>query len=412
MKLLACFLPSHLRNKMHNVIKLLSILSNIIFHVRENVYRLSHWESWHWLIKYIPILPVWLWLCWRARSFCFFTASNPSLTFGGLDGESKKEMYDQLPPFSCPKTFFIERGTPIATLEKIMTCDLSFPVAVKPDVGRMGLMFRKIDSFGELYDYHRRMTVDYLIQEFVDYPIEVSVFYYRFPGHASGTITGFIKKQCLSVTGDGTSTLLELMRSYSRVRFRLGEMKVKHADNLNKVIPQGEQYILSHALNLSRGGQLISLEHEKDERLLSVFDELSNYTRYFYFGRYDIKCASIEDLKCGRNFKILEFNGGGAEPHHVYGNGNTLIKAMRILIHHWYVLFQISEMNNEKGIPYWSLKKGYAHFKKAGEHINCLRKLDAATSDKIQRRRKELPYLKPEIELVSSLIDSYVNSRN
>jgi hypothetical protein len=321
-------------------------------------------------------------------------------------------MYDQLPPFSCPKTFVIEAGTSLSVLEKIMTSDLSFPVAVKPDVGRMGLMFRKIESFGELYDYHRRMTVDYLIQEFVDYPIEVSVFYYRFPGQARGTITGFIKKECLSVTGDGTSTLSQLMRSYSRVRFRLEEIEVKHADNLNMVIPRGEQYTLSHALNLSRGGQLISLEHEKDERLLTVFDELSNYTRYFYFGRYDIKCASIEDLKNGRNFKILEFNGGGAEPHHVYGNGNTLIQALRILIHHWNVLFQISEKNNERGIPYWSLKKGYTHFRKAGEHIKTLRRLDATTSDKTKIRTKELPYLKPEVKLVSSLIDSYVNSKN
>jgi len=276
----------------------------------------------------------------------------------------------------------------------------------------MGLMFRKINSFGELYDYHRRMTCDYLLQEFVDYPVEVSVFYYRFPGKASGTITGFIKKECLSVTGDGTSTLLELMGSYPRVRFRLEEMKAKHASHLNKVIPQGEQYILSHALNLSRGGQLISLEHEKDERLLSLFDELSNYTRFFYFGRYDIKCASIEDLKCGKNFKVLEFNGGGAEPHHVYGNGNTLFQALRILVHHWNILFQISEMNNEKGIPYWSFDKGYAHFKKAGEHIKDLKKLDAATLDKIPNKRKELPYLRPEVKLVSSLIDSYVNSKN
>lgn len=412
MKLLACFLPCHLRNKVHNVIKLLSSLSNIIYFIRENFYRLSHWETWHWFVKYIPILPVWLWLCWRARSFWFFTTSNPSLTFGGFDGESKKEMYDQLPPYSCPKTFFIQHGTSIATLEEIMTSDLSFPVAVKPDVGRMGLMFRKIDSFGELYDYHRRMTADYLLQEFVDHPIEVSVFYYRFPGEKVGTITGFIKKEQLTVTGDGTSTLLQLMGSYSRVRFRLDEMKVKHASNLNKVIPQGEQYVLSHALNLSRGGQLVSLEHEKDERLLSLFDELSNYARFFYFGRYDIKCASIEDLKCGRNFKILEFNGGGAEPHHVYGNGNTLMQALKILVHHWKVLFQISERNREKGIPYWSFEKGYAHFKKSAEHIRRLKELDTTTSDKTQCNGKELPYLKPEVKLVSSLIDSYVNSKN
>ena len=69
-------------------------------------------------------------------------------------------------------------------------------------------------------------------------------------------------------------------------------------------------------------------------------------------------------------------------------------------------------MNNEKGIPYWSLEKGYAHIKKAGDHIKKLRRLDVTMSDKAKRRRKELPYLRPEVKLVSSLIDSYVNSKN
>ena len=120
----------------------------------------------------------------------------------------------------------------------------------------------------------------------------------------------------------------------------------------------------------------------------------------------------MEDLKNGKNFKILEFNGGGAEPHHVYGNGNTLLQAWKILIHHWYILFLISRKNNEKGFRYWSFKKGYEHFKKAGEYFERLKKLDSATSDKTQKSKLALPYLKPEVNLASSIIDSYVNSRN
>lgn len=300
----------------------------------------------------------------------------------------------------------------VAELERIMTTELAFPVAVKPNSGRMGLMFRKIESFGELYNYHRRMKFDYLIQEFVDYPLEVSVFYYRFPGASRGKITGFIKKECLSVTGDGTSTLLQLIESYSRVRFRHAEMKSKHARNLGLVIPAGKEYVLSHALNLSRGGRLVSLEHEKDERLLNVFDRLSHYAYYFYFGRYDIKCTSLEDLKNGKNFKILEFNGGGAEPHHVYGNGYSLTQAWKILIHHWYVLYLISKENNKKGFRYWSFKKGYDHFKKAVEYLGSLKSLEASISDNTRRAKQVLPYLKPEVKLASSLIDTYVNSRN
>ena len=59
-------------------------------------YRLTHWETWYYITKYIPLAPVWLWYCLRARSCWFFTPSNPTLTFGGFEGESKKEMYDQM----------------------------------------------------------------------------------------------------------------------------------------------------------------------------------------------------------------------------------------------------------------------------------------------------------------------------
>ena len=71
------------------------------------IYRIAHWETWHYLAKYIPISPAWLWYCMRSGSLWFFTPSNPTLTFGGFEGESKKEMYDQLPPGSYPKTVYI-----------------------------------------------------------------------------------------------------------------------------------------------------------------------------------------------------------------------------------------------------------------------------------------------------------------
>ncbi len=109
----------------------------------------------------------------------------------------------------------------------------------------------------------------------------MSVFYYRFPNRQKGTITGFLKKELLQVIGNGKSTLLQLIQDYDRVQSRLEEMKVKHAENLPLIIAEDEIYILSHALNLSRGSKLVSLQHEIDERLLKVFDDLSYYTKYF-----------------------------------------------------------------------------------------------------------------------------------
>lgn len=339
--------------------------------------RLTQWETWDWRIKYILIAPAWLFYCIRARSLWFFTASNPTLTFGGFDGESKREMYAQLPPGSYPKSIFISPSIPRTELLKLVQDGgFRYPVAAKPDIGKMGFMFRKINSPQDLEKYHSEIICDYIIQDWVDSPLEVSVFYYRLPGSQKGNISGFVRKDFLEVTGDGKSTLWELIRKYPRVQFRLGEMKRKHAGKLEHVLAKGERYCLSPALNLSRGGKLVSLEHEKDERLLKVFDDVSHHTGAFYYGRYDVKCNSIEELKQGKFF-ILEYNGSGAEPHHVYGNGYSLWDACLILIAHWDILHRISRENRRAGFEYWNFLRGWNFLRNAAKHQQNLKELDA-----------------------------------
>lgn len=338
-------------------------------------YVIAHWETWDWRIKYLFIGPAWIWCCIRARSPWFFTAANPSLTFGGFEGESKMEMYRQLPPGSYPRSVCIRHGSSFAEVENVLA-RFTFPVAVKPDIGKMGFMFRTLDTVQELSVYHEKISCDYIIQEVVSYPLEVSVFYYRFPGEQKGHITGFVKKEFLEVKGDGKSTLWDLILRYPRVRFRLEEMRAKHAHQLDRVLRRGEAFRLSQALNLSRGGKLVSLEHEKDERLLKVFDDISHYAGHFYFGRYDIKCHSVESLKQGRDFSILEYNGSGAEPHHVYGNGYTLWEACSILVWHWNILCRISRMNAQRGFSYWTFMRGLKFLQEASRHLKKLKRTD------------------------------------
>lgn len=342
------------------------------------LYTITHWEAWDWRLKYVPLIPSWVSYCIKSGSFWFFTPSNPSLVFGGFDGVSKREMYNQLPSSLYPKSIFISPELSFEEVENLCALNsLNYPIAVKPEIGRMGFMFRKIKTIDNLKLYHEKMPVNYIIQDFVNYPIEVSVFYYRFPEEKHGTITGFIKKESFQLVGDGKSMLLELIMNSPRARLRMEEMKLKHKDKLKDIIPRGEIFYLSHALNLSRGGKLVNLEHEKDERLLKIFDDLSHHTKYFYYGRYDIKCASIEDLKRGKNYFILEYNGSGGEPHHVYGNGNTLVKACQILMQHWSVMYKISKFNYNKGIDYWKPYQGWKFIKDANKHVKKLKQLDS-----------------------------------
>lgn len=263
-------------------------------------------------------------------------------------------------------------------VQELMTENsLIFPVAVKPNVGMMGLMFRKIDTLDELILYHKTMTVTYIIQELITYPIELSVFYYRYPADEKGHITGFVRKEALEVTGDGILTLQQLMKGLeSRPGFKSGEWEIKHRSRLQQVIPKGEIFKLAWVANLSRGGTIVNIEDQKDDKLLRVFDALSHFSGQLFYGRYDIKCTSVEDLKAGNNFSILEFNGTGAEPHHMYGNGNNLLQAFKIIIFHWKVMFHIARYHHKKGIAFKTLQEGMHFTKTSNRHFNYLRVLD------------------------------------
>ena len=114
-------------------------------------FKLTHWESWHYMAKYIPIMPVWAWYCLRSRSLWFFTPSNPTISFGGFEGETKSEMYAQLPKGSYPESIYILPSLAVQQVEELLQqSSLKFPFAAKPDAGMMGFMFRRINNLDEL----------------------------------------------------------------------------------------------------------------------------------------------------------------------------------------------------------------------------------------------------------------------
>jgi hypothetical protein len=343
----------------------------------KRLYRLlTRWEQWNFFALYLPLFPVWCWYCIKSRSFWFFSSSNPTITFGGFEGEGKKEMYDQLPQGWFPKTHYVQPGA-VPGVVKQALCDAGFalPFVVKPDVGMKGILFRKIEHWQQFGQYHERMPVTYLVQELVDYPIELSVFYYRYPGAAKGTISGCIQKELLLVVGNGHSSLQELICQHPRALLRFEEMQHRHGEQFDWVVPEGHRFYLSYAGNHNRGARFIDLMHQVDDALLSFFDQLSHRTS-FYYGRYDLKCLSLQSLKEGRSFSILEFNGCGAEPNHIYDAGLSVWQAYRILLSHWKALYQISAANHRKGHRYWSFKEGWHFLKEARNHFALLEKID------------------------------------
>jgi hypothetical protein len=345
--------------------------------VKRLIKQLSDWEHWPFKILYAPLTPIWLWYIIRSGSVWFFTPSNPKLTFGGMEGEPKQEMHDLLPPEFAPATFNV---LPTIDFEKVeqslLTYKIDFPLIVKPEVGGQGILFRKLDSLEDLKYYHTKVPVEYIVQEMITYPMEVSVFYYRHPHQLKGKVTGFLHKIPLLVIGDGVQTLHELIKLHPKASKRDAELKIAHELNLNKVLPEGEKYMLSYAANHNRGAQFINLQNEIDDRLVCIFDKISLDLNDFFYGRYDIMCTSVEDLKQEKNFSILEYNGCGAEPNHFYDTGYTLMGAYKEILMHWKALYEISSYNNKQGIKYWAFFKGVKFLAATKKHYKIIKEAD------------------------------------
>lgn len=297
--------------------------------------------------------------------------------FSGFEGETKEEMFQQIQPEVIPSTIYIQPGENLEAVTcKMKTACLHFPVAAKPDVGTKGLLFRKIENKEQLAAYHAAMPITYLIQELITWPLELSIFYVRYPGEMNGRITGLIAKEYLHVKGDGKSTLRELIERHPKAFMMAEEQKHKHAQELSIVPANNEIYYLNELGNHNRGATFVNLTNEIDDRLLCVMNKINVYSKYFHYGRYDIKTTSLEDLKQGKNISILEFNGVGAEPNHIYDMGLTYTQAIRIIAKHWKYMYEIGKINYKKGVPYIPFRKGLSMLKASNRHTKLMQQLD------------------------------------
>ena len=321
--------------------------------------RITNWEAWPFKLLYTPLSVFWLWYVIKSKAVWFFTSSNPKITFGGMEGEPKKEMYDLLPKELYPPTFTVLPSEDIVIVqEKLLLHNIQYPFIVKPEVGGQGILLRKINNLHELQHYHSLMQWEYIVQQLVQYPMEVSVFYIRHPAESKGIITGFLHKIPLQVTGNGKDTLETLVKQHPKGNKLLKSLRAKHTDAWMQPVTEGEKYMLSYAANHNRGARFIDLKNEIDGRLVNLFDDISSTGNEFYYGRYDSMCTNVEDFKAGKNFTILEYNGCGAEPNHFYDTGYTLSGAYKEILKHWKALYHISKYNRQRGVEPWPLNKG------------------------------------------------------
>ncbi|MBS1599999.1 MAG: D-alanine--D-alanine ligase [Bacteroidetes bacterium] len=326
--------------------------------------RLFHWEYWSFNTIYIPIYIIWIWLCLRARSFFFFAAANPKIKNGGFLNESKKDIFPLIPAGVHPKTIFFSTPSNVdMVLSDLKKNGLHFPLIGKPDIGGRGRGVKALRDEQDVKEYLKMAFLDFHIQEFVPYKNEVGIFYYRYPGKSNGSISGIVGKEFLKVIGDGVSSIKQLLLKDKRAILQLENLQETNPDLLLTVLPAGEERVIVPYGNHARGAKFLDYSDRVNEKLTVTIDRICKMIPEFYFGRLDIRFSSWEELEQGLNFSIIEVNGAGSEPTHIYDPRHSVFFAWKEIVRHWVILWRISRMNHKLGIPYLTMKEGIQMFK-------------------------------------------------
>lgn len=313
-------------------------------------FKWTHWEYWPWWVFYAPVMVYYAWLVIKSGTINIVAYVNPGMYGGGFANDSKYNVLKQLPLSHIPKTVLIPVGTSVMQVEKIrIASGIDYPCVIKPDRGERGRMVEKIQTFKELEEYMKDVQEPLLLQYFSDLPREYGVFFVRMPWEKQGRVTSVMERKFLSVVGDGVSTLEDLIIQHVRAKLYMQNLLQKYKKELSVVLPKGEEKKLVVIGNHCRGTEFRNVTKEiVTPEMNAAYTVLTAKVKNVWYGRYDIKVSSIDDVRAGKGH-ILELNGAKSEPAHIYHPGYSLLQAYKDVLWHWGQLYKIAIYNKKQG---------------------------------------------------------------
>lgn len=266
---------------------------------------------------------------------------NPAIgSNGGFAGVNKNDLHALFPAELQPvtRTWYANEG--IDTIAETVNAEIHFPCFVKPTNLFRGIGVEKIETPTDLVSFLKGRTSPVLIQECIQLPQEFGVFITKIPGNPL-RITGLTGKIFLTVTGNGKSTIQELL--LQNVRYHLSR---KHIDPLwshrMHEIPQKDETLLIQPVgNHNRGTIFKDMSRYITKEMEALFQSI--VPEGVYYGRFDVKALNFESLETGKDLYIIEFNGSIAEPVTYLDPNYSYFKGQRIILNHFNIQRQIGE---------------------------------------------------------------------
>lgn len=318
---------------------------------------------------YAPVAIYCAWLSLRYWGPTLLTNANPALPYSGLVGESKfavmGEVHGQGRDYVSPYISFLRWGGSGGVdralkeaLDAMTKEELAFPLVAKPDIGMRGVGVQIVGSGDDLRDYISQFPAgaNIMLQKLVDEEGEAGVFYVREPHEEKGRITSLTLKYFPKVTGDGKTSLKDLILQDPRAGKLAHLYLERHEGNLDKIIPNGETVRIAFAGSHSLGTIFRNGNDHITEAMTDAFDTIAKSMGEFYFGRFDIRFGDFDALKNGKGFKIIEINGAGGEQTHIWDSRTKLLQAYKALMQQFKYLYRIGAENRRRGFKPTSIR--------------------------------------------------------
>lgn len=312
--------------------------------------RLWRWEFWPAWLFYLPLVPWFLYLALRYRSFTVWTAANPGIVpAGGVVGESKADILAKLPADRIVPTLLVPPGDIGDRVRLVRESGWEFPLILKPDIGERGTGVRKAHDAVDVEQYLLDSPGPVVAQPFHPGPFEAGVFYYRLPDESRGRIFSVTDKVFPVAIGDGRSTLEELIWSHPRYRMQAAVFLTRQAAHAGRVLAAGERFPLATAGNHCQGTLFRDGTHLATPELETAFDAIARRFDGFFIGRFDVRYSDPATFRAGHGFAIVELNGVASESTNLYDPTWPLWRAYRTLFCQWALLFRIGAANRSRG---------------------------------------------------------------
>ncbi len=321
----------------------------------------SFFEFWPGWLFYAPVVAFWIINAIRYRSVTLPALANPGIAAGGICGESKNDILALAGPVAKPwiaafagvTTSGHNDGNDLALAEAAMArAGLAYPVVAKPDMSCNGVGVRVVRCAAELAAYlaafPRATRVQ--LQELVTHEGEAGIFYIRRPCEPAGRITSVTLKFAPTVIGDGTSSVRALIAADARLNAVSHLLLPKLGCGAARVPAPGESVRLVFVGNHCRGSTFKDGLDIVTPALAARIDAIAQDMKDLHFSRIDLRYASLDELRAGENFKIIEFNGSGSEATHIWDPAMTMRAAYKTQFFHYGESFRIGAEIRKRGL--------------------------------------------------------------